>query len=59
MANIADTVTFDPKPIRIGVAWGLGVHRTEFGRKQFRVAASDPEDDQCAGVADHGGTDSV
>ncbi len=37
MANIADTVTFDPKPIRIGGAWGLVATHALSGQQEHIV----------------------
>jgi hypothetical protein len=37
MANVADKVTFDPEPIRVGVAWGLVATHALSGQQEHIV----------------------
>jgi hypothetical protein len=37
MANVADKVTFDPQPIRVGVAWGLVATHALSGQQEHIV----------------------
>ena len=50
---VAPNAAAKPRGEWLLIGKAAGVHRSKFGRKQFRVAAPDSEDDERAGIAYH------